>query len=303
MISEWETPAELQTPEGTLPFNQPVTTDGGVLLLSPRRCSSVLPVRKTDDDVPQADGQIPHRRFRAGYQVHLAFELLSEYDPETGEAETATGSELVDLMDLVGLHVNSMIRTSLVPGAPNARYVWTPTDHDDRMVDRCQLAGDPTYSFDGDLGCSLYEVDIDTSFPYYVSVENEVVAISHGETETVTNGGNTDFFPVVEVYGPFSSFTLTNNSVIDMDGNPATLVYDDLLPGAASVAAPDFIEFLFWNNTAYLNNNQANMKAGIDMLVSEFFPLVPGDNELSLTIVDGDGTNSVALVTVHHAWA
>jgi len=305
VISEWDQPAELETPSGSLLFNQPLdTTTSRAPILNPRRCSSVLPVRITDDDVPQGDGKIPHRRFRSGYQAHIAIEIYSAFDFDTRDAEPASGADLVELEDMIGLHVNEMIRTGLVPGSPNARYIWSPTDQsEDRMLDRCQLAGDPTYSFDGDLGCALYEIDIDTGFPYYAGVTENINVLDPGDTDIITNEGNTDFFPVVEVQGDIGDgFTIENQSVLDMDGNAARLVYDATLPGASAFSNPDYVEFIFFQGTAYLNGNQANMKAGIDFNVSDWFPLIPGDNVIEFTASGSSGTTE-ARVIWQHAWA
>lgn len=284
MNAEWNVPFTLETPAGSLALNSDL--GGYVFQLVPKLCSTTLPVRITDDDVPQGDGKVPHRRWRSGYGVHLAVALLK---PGV-DAGCLDGSLLVDALDLLGLHINSMIRSSLFPGAPNTRLSWTPTGHDDRMFDHLTLAGDPSLdiaSADA-LGGALVQFDMDTAHPYYLSVLETDTEIADGATETVTNGGNTDYFPAVLAYGPFDAFTLVTD-VVDGAGNPLQLVYDADLPGGASVVGGDYIEFSFFKQTAYLNGNSANRKAGIDMRYSDFYPLVFGANALTATFFGGGG--------------
>lgn len=275
MITEWDKAASLVTPEGTLALNYTDPVTGRRFQLNPGRCSSVLPVRVTEDDVPQGDGGIPHRRWRSGYGAHLAIELLVD---NGGTLEGACDADLVEMEDLLGLHVNSMIRTGLVSGFPNARYIWTPSGQsDDRMLDRCQLDGDPTLG-EGDIG-PIYEFDLDTPYPYYIEKTETQTTIAETSTEVITNNGNTDYFCVARVYGDPSSYVeLTNYSVEDLDGNPLKIVYFASLPGALAIPAGQYVEFVFFTGTAILESDVANRLAGVDFRYSEFFPLIPGDN-------------------------
>lgn len=292
MIGEWANDWSLETPEGTLVFNA-ADSNGWVFQLNPLKCTATLPVRVTEDDVPQADGAIPHRRWRSGYGVHLAIEMLKD---EGGELDCAEGADLVGMLDLLGLHVNAMIRTGIIPGLPNARLIFKPTGFDERMFDFCQLSGTPTPSMDGALGGVQVELDIDTPYPYYIEHAETDTVLGDTGAEIVNNPGNTDFFPVVQVFGPYSSFVLTNLSVTDLDGNPLQIVYDDGLPGASAVDPGDYIEITFFTGRAFLNGSGANRKAGIDLRYSDFFPLVPGDNLLTIT-------DATALIKSNGAWA
>ncbi len=180
MIGEWTVPFWLEDPEGTLLFNYTDPTTKQRYQLVPAKCNANLPVRVTADDVPQGDGAIPHRRWRSGFTVHLAVELL--IDPEgngyeMGPLETqqaACDADLVTMLDTLGLHINSMIRTGLVSGYPNARLFFTPsgivgtTPLGDRMFDRLQLqTGGAVSLTDGDIGPAV-EFDLDTALPYYI---------------------------------------------------------------------------------------------------------------------------------------
>lgn len=303
MIAEWEEPWELETPAGTLPFNASASTsESWRFQLVPARCAARIPVRSTEDDIPQGDGKIAHRRWFSGYQIHLAIALLN------GDADDCvSGSDLVGMLDLLGLHLNEAIRTGLVPGSPNARLIWTPYTGapDDRMFDRVQLVGEPTVTVgDSDaLGGTLVEVDFDTVHPYYIAATQNTTDILDGASGTITNEGNVDLLCTLQVFGTFGDgFTITNTSVVDLDGNPLKLVYDSTLPGASAISSPDYIEFAYFNGTAYLNGNSASMKAGIDMRSSDFFPLVPGDNIITVDI-DGAAGLAKARFLWNHSYA
>lgn len=304
MIAEWEVQFVLETQLGNLPFNQPLDTDDTLrwFQLVPGKCNAVLPVRSTDDDVPQGDGKISHRRWRSGYQAHLAVvPLIWGGDPDN-TAEPACGADLVAMLDILGLHLNELIRTGQI-GGPGARLVWTPSGAPDRMFDRVQLlATSPLDAAGGDLGGALVEFDIDSAFPYYIRASETDTTIADGATATITNEGNTDYFPVFQIFGGFTGFTLVNHSVQDSDGNDIELVYDSTLPGAAVVAAGDYIEIEFFRETAYLNGHFSNRKAGIDWRQSDFFPLVPGDNNVEVNFTGPSGTPH-ALCKSNGAWA
>ena len=283
MIAEWELPFDLFTEYGHLLFNQPIdSTTTRRFQLEPTRCRSGLPVRLVDDDVPQGDGKISHRRWRSGYQMHLAVAPVLWDGDETVDAEPACGADLVEMLDLLGLHINELVRTGQIGGA-NARLFWTPSGHDERMLDRVQLVAVTNTPGESDLGGYLVEVDIDSTFPYYIEADDTETTIGSGATATINNPGNTDYLPVVEAYGAYGAFTLTNHSVQDLDGVDIAIVYDASLPGGDAVAGGDWVEFEFFRETAYLNGNVSGRKGSIDWSQSDFFPLVPGDNEIELS--------------------
>lgn len=305
MIAEWAVPFELVTQFGTLPINQPLDSSGTRRFqLVPSKCTAVLPVRTTDDDVPQGDGKIAHRRWRSGYQAHLAIEPFGTYDSASGQGDPACEGDLVEMLDLLGLHLNEMVRTGQIPG-PNARLIWTPSGGGgNRMFDRLQLLGmSPPEEVGGDLGGTLVEFDIDSAFPYYIEETETDTTIADGATATITNVGNADVFAVFEMYGPFDGFTLVNHSVQDLDGVDLQLVYDSSLPGAVAVGGGgDYVEIDSFRETAYLNGDGANRKGGIDWRVSDFFPLVPGDNEIEVNFTGAGGGTEVVCKS-NGAWA
>ncbi len=304
MIGEWENPWWLETPEGTLLLNDTDMTTKRRFQLVPGRCSASLPVRVTADDIPQGDGAIPHRRWRSGFTVHLALELLVDPNGEGGneigaDPEPACEEDLVAMLDLLGLHINAMIRTGLVSGFPNARLFFTPSGagtQGDRMFDRCQLqTGGAVSLTEGAIG-TLVEFDLDTPYPYYIEATETQTSLGASGVEMIDNAGNTNYYPVVKVYGPTSNFILLNDSVEDLDGNPLEILYDSSLPGASAVSGGDYIEINFFTGQAFLNGSGANRKAGIDMRYSDFWPLVPGENLVACI-------GAPAVVLSNGAWA
>jgi hypothetical protein len=295
VIATWDAPFDLITPEGTLNLNQTYETTNRRFQLNPVKCTASLPVRVTTDDVPQGDGAIPHRRWRSGFGVHLAIEML--IDEGDGEMAAACDSDLIEMLDLLGLHINAMVRTGLVSGFPNARLVWIfPDTTNNRMFDRLQLSSGGEVSLtDGTLGPQV-EFDVDTPYPYYIEATETQTLIGETGAELIANAGNTQYFPVVKVYGPTSNFILLNDSVTDTDGNPLQLVYDASLPGASAIGGSDYVEFNFFTGQAFLNGSGANRKAGIDMRYSDFFPLVPGNNLVG-------SVGALARVLSNGAWA
>jgi hypothetical protein len=305
VIADWTVPFVLQTQFGNLPINQPLgTSDTRRFQLTPSKCSAVLPVRATDDDVPQGDGKISHRRWRSGYQAHLAVEPFQEYDSDSGDGVPACDVILVEMLDLLGLHLNELVRTGQVGGA-GARLSWTPSGFPDRMFDRLQLlAVSAPSSVEGDLGGTQVEFDVDSAFPYYIEATETDTISEDGATETITNVGNTDSFAVFEVYGPYTGFTLVNHSVQDLDGVDLQIVYDSTLPGGEAVGGGDWIEFEFFRETAYANSAPRQRKGSVDWRVSDFFPLVPGDNLVEINFLGGGGgTSTYALCKSNGAWA
>ncbi len=293
MIAEWDVPFDLITPAGTLHLNVTDGTTHQRFQLVPERCNASLPVRVTEDDMPQHDGAIPHRRWRSGYQMHLAVEPMVEVG---GELDCAGGGDLVEMLDLLGLHLNAMIRTGLFPGAPNARVTWDPTDFDPRMLDRAQLLAAPTVSMDGSLGGALVEFDVDSPYPYYISVLETDTAITDSGIHLIHNAGNTDSYAIIEVNGAVSQFTITNESIVDLNGDPLMLEYDATLPGGEVIAGGHYVEIIMFQGTVFLDGSGANRKAGINMLTTDWFPLIPGDNEI--WIYGATGT-----IKANDAWA
>lgn len=295
MIVEWENPWSLETPAGTLPLNQEVkigTQHLGYYILDRSRCSAGAARRVTRTNLPQADGEITHRKFKQGYVVELNLQF---WDTIGEGGRPACGGTLREMADLLDLHLNAIENA-------DGRLFWEPTTWpasgptlDQRMLDKVRSLGP---SGQGDSGFVSVVVEHDAEgplvtatfavlspLPYAMDFTQITTNIFGGAT--LTNLGNANFYPVMQVHGPASSFAITNASVTDDNGNALSVVYDSTLPGAVTIGAGHYAEIDFFRETIFLDGHFANLKAGIDVTLSDFFPLVPGANALSVGAYTG----------------
>jgi phage-related protein len=266
---EWNLASSLTSPEGTLDLEDGGTLNGYVHEAG--SCDVGLTVRSTVENIPQGDGDLIHSRFKGGYVLRLSWQLWDN-------GAIAIGATRREMYEELMLHLNALLNA-------DGRYQWTPTGGSDaRIIDGLRLLEWPDPAVVQD-SLKRVTVALDTRFPYAIDLTQVDVDVSG--TDTVTNDGNVPYYPVIEVAGPFTAFTLTNETVVDDDGNPLQIVYDDSLPGAVSVASGHSAEITtFGGGKAYLDGSGANLKKGIDVTASEFFPLAVGDNTITLTGAD-----------------
>ncbi len=296
-IYDWDVPFTFDHPYGSLDFNQPVafgTDFTGCYLLDETGCDSGATLRVVRDDEPQTSGEILHNSYRAGYQVTLKLELWA--GGSDGRSGPACDDERIRMGDALNLGMNGILGDDpLIPA--DGRLTWTPASGvTDRMLDRIRLL-DPRPGFAKERGFTIITFSAVSPFPYAMDAPETDSALVNGVPSTLTNLGTSAFWPVVEVYGPTSYFELSNASYLDLNGLPAKIIFDADLPGAVSVGPTDYIEFGFFRNTAYLNGNSTNMKAGINLQDSDYWPLIPGDNVIEIA-----GAPS-ALVKWQSAWS
>lgn len=285
MPLEWEAPIvyELTSPQGTFPFNDPISTSGKIAYLDPAKCFARPTLRAEVDDVPQGDGSILHAQFKTGMTIQLGVEFwLDEFNPACFE-------DLTDIWDELHLHLDALVnpsREDLEAGL--CRMEYAPTNKDERIWDRIKMAEWPTPELDNGVWTAQFAFH--TPYPYSMSLDQTTTGVDLVDG-TVVQLGNTPYFPVFRVHGPATFFVITNASI----GQQFT--YSSALPGAAAIDGGDYIEIVTFDNTVYLNGNEAGRKAGIQVDESSFFPLVPGENVISAA---GD-YGSVEMLW-NHAW-
>lgn len=260
-IVEWDVPFSIVSQFGTLDLNE---ATGDRYLLVADSCSSGAELRVQTDNIPEGDGGITHDVFSSYYTATLAAQLWVGDVPACGE-------DLNRMFQTLSRHLLGMRRTT-------GRLDWTPTGYDPRILDEVLLSVRPTHSLTGDV-LSLVTFTVESPFPYAITAAQTTTAFAVGATHTLVNDGTTDTYPVLKVYGPTSGFTITNNTT------GLELVYDASLPGATSILAGHYVEFDFFRDTAYLDGSGANKKPGIDIIVSDFFPITPAPAGNSITIV------------------
>jgi phage-related protein len=264
---EWNVPSSFTSPEGTLDLEDGGTTLNGYIHEA-GSCDVGLTVRSTVENIPQGDGDQVHSRFKGGYVMRLSWQLWDD-------GAIAIGTTRREMYEELMLHLNAVLND-------DGRYQWTPSGSgEDRILDGLRLLEWPDPAVVQD-SLKRVTVVLDTRFPYALDfTEVDVTVTGSG---TVTNDGNVPYYAVIHVPGPFSTFTLTNSDVVDDDGNPLEIVYDDSLPGAVAVASGHYAEITtFGGGKAYLDGSGANLKKGIDITLSEFFPLKVGSNAIAIT--------------------
>lgn len=296
---DWTLVYTLTSPEGQLLFNQatgsPYTSNTNYLyLLDEAACSGTPgPLRITQDNVPQADGWIIHPSFVQGMQLKLGVQLWVENT--TADARSpACDEDLCVMWDTLILHLKALQNpdvTELFGG--QCRIIYTPACAAARMLDRIQLIEWPVPSKPGLV--TTVEFTFATNFPYELDASEDTPnQILEGATETLVNNGTADMFPTYRVWGPYSAFSLINETTGLFIG------YDGTFPGANSVPSSQFIEIDTFRNTVYLNGSGANYMAGINLSLSDFFPLVPGGNDVKFAT---DTNNGSVDVLWQSAWA
>ena len=145
------------------------------------------------------------------------------------------------------------------------------------------------------------EFTLQTALPY----ENDEAEAGGGDVSVGSsvlpygNSGNTDTYPVFTVTAvgsPLTSFEIENQTL------GQSIVWDESFPSTSPIAAGHFVEINCFRNTVYLDGSGANLKSGIDIQASDFFPLVPqpDTNMLRFTHVGGSAT---CTVNYNYAWA
>lgn len=297
-MAEWDVPFLLKSPEGEIKINEPQGGTGDaandLYLLDETKCTvGISTLRTLSDDSPQSDGAIFHRSFKSFEVMNLDVEFWQGPEGETAasEREPACGADRARMLDNLMAHLNALVDPELADlEGGNCQIRWDPSAGDDRMLNQIRLLTWPQETIENPVFSLGFELD--SPFPYSMDVSEQTTDID--ATVVVTNAGTTDFFPVFRIHGPFSSFSLQNvETLLFFD-------YDASFPGAAAVAAGHYAEVNTFGNTVFLDGNGANLMAGIDVTISDFWTLIRGAQELSYT---SDNALSSCEMLWNNAWA
>ncbi len=272
---------------GTLTFNVP-TAEGYLFSLDQDACSFNIVVRSTKDNVPQADGSILHHRFLTGVEMVLTVKLWTE------DEKPACDADLANMLDLL----SGSFRSLLNAGDNEGRLAWEIEGGSERMLDDARLLVYPLFTNQGGLN-PVVTVTIDSRYPYAEDLNQTLTPCADGVPVTLTNTGTADFFPVFQVnrLNGSTSASAVNAFTIDNLTTGEQFNYSDALPGADPISAGGhYAEIDTFGNTIFLDGNGANLKAGVDELTSEYFPLVTGANQILISGCDMD-------VLWQNAWA
>lgn len=290
---EFSVPYTLETPRGTLTFND--TASGSYYWLNGIDGMDGAAVRTNVDVKPQRDGAILHNSYLGARTIVLTGQVVA------GSFETRR-----TMLDDLAAHVVSILRA-------NGTLRFTPTGGSARQLtvrafDKAVVRGGVVKEFQLTLLAPDPFVYSDTLFsastsPLTGGGTAGGVALPHafpfsfgeytaGGEVTVTNSGNVNSYPVVRVYGPITAPTLRNLTT------GSVLSFPGLSVSAGSYAALDMAA-----ETARLDDLASSpLIRYLDVASSEFWPLIPGSNIVRLT---GSSFSSATNATVlyRHAFA
>lgn len=287
---EWDQPSRLNTPNGDLLVNQAMTlfdgsTTGYFMVNAEQSTQAERAIRAVKDGVPQADGDILHRRYTNGTELPFVIQLWERIasSPGLDDGKPACGETLRLMLETLGYYLQAVLNG-------RGRWFWQPSGYpDERMLDECRWLVPVKRSLAGKLTTVTFTLD--SPFPYIIDATQGSSAgsggpifVPAGTPTVIRNDGNHPFLPVIQALGPADAFTIENQSVIDGDGEPLRIVYDSdrpFPPGESGVlASSDYGEIDTFKETIYLNGNLANLKPGIDWGETDYFFLAPGANTI-----------------------
>lgn len=291
MNVEWDIPFLLTSPYGDLPFNDyanPEPVSGVTLKLDPSKCSTSAGLRLTRDNLSQRDGSIVHREFTEGYTIHLSgWAMLDDDTPACGADLRAFYQELQRAM-------HALLGNDVVLDGDNARLAWSPAGYgQNRLLTELRVLEEVTVQIEE----AIAEVSFALHSPhgYAIDALQQMENITDiGSSVVITNGGNTPTYPAILING-----LVVGSAEIANAANGKTFVYDTGLPGAQIIGLGDYAFISTFGESVYLNGSGANLKAGVDVEASDFWPLEPGDNLISLP--SGDSGLSVDIIW-NDAW-
>lgn len=258
-MAEFGVPFSLITPAGTLTFN-PGGGDG--LYLSDITGLDGGDIRSTVDDLPQHDGSMIHRFFRAGMKVTLTGYILP----------TTPGATRTGLMDNLRGYTDRLIRPTQAELVSTCRLRWTPTGgSDDRILDAVRMFQPVQITNPQAANLKQFEFTLASPYPYTMNFTQHTQAFTSGSTHTLTNAGNTAVYPVFQLTGAFTTASVTNSTT----GESVSFV-------AGSVAGGHYAEINNFEDTVYLDGNSTNLLPNLD-LPTTFVRLVPGANSVTFT--------------------
>lgn len=276
MIADWSTLNKFTTPRGDLILN---AATGDRYLTLNERCDAGADIRTTFDNIPQSDGQLNHRQYLTGYKMRLALALWADAG---GASAPACGVDAQRMLDALGSQIDAIRNPS-----GTTRIIWTPQTYPSRMVNEIVLMEKPVVTVEpvGEEGIVTVTFGVVSPLPYEISeAEDTPGTLPNGAPELLQNLGNTDTWPVFRVAGPTSSFSIVNSTTgleINYTGT--------------AIGALHYAEIDTFRGTVYLDGNSSNLLNGIDFLTTDFFPLVPGTNDVVITGAD-------ATVLYNDAW-
>lgn len=254
--------------------------DGALFLIQPDGYKIVPSMRVTQDNVSQQDGSVLHPRWTSGLVATmkvcyalapLGYVVTSESTPAANELSTPTNVELRIMHEQLILHLQDLLRASADPNNLQ-RLLWYPTSYGQaRMLTGIQTLAWADPVFEVPFTCVTFSLE--GPLPYAIDANEMDPTITGGAGPTLLpNAGNAPCYPVVQVNGPFTSFTLSNNDTGE------AVVYS-----GAAVASGHYAEINFFDGTVYLDSSSTDLIASIDPTLTDFWTIAPGGSNVVLS--------------------
>lgn len=275
------------SPEGTLNFNEVLTptSSGGVTnavyIIDPDGYKIVPTMRVTADNISQQDGSVLHPRFTSGLAVTMKVRYAISQDgvypangSEGGQVIPACDSDLRLMHEHLILHLQSLLKASATPNTSQRLY-WFPTAlGDSRLLQAIQTLGwvDPVVGGTGDDDFTYVTFQLESPFPYAIDGTQITTALTGGGGPVVVpNAGDAPFYPVIEVAGATSAFTITN---VDTG--------EQVVYSGAAIGAGHHAEINFFEGTIFLDGDSSDLQSSLDPTSTDFFQIAPGGSNIEI---------------------
>lgn len=236
--------------------------------------------RSVIDSISQADGV----SMQAPYIDGLVATMTVEYwEATNGDIHSLTlaCAQTARLMDEMLLGVLNSLRVWTTDPNTMQRYEWTPTGAgSDRLLTNVLLTTWPTLALQDPPPGVQRTFSLGTPFPYAIDITQTTTVIDDGSSAALTNNGNADFSPVMQVAGPVTVFLITD------EATGQTISYDGTRPGAVAIGSGHYAEIDFFQGSIFLDGDGADLVAGLDPTVTDLFTLAPGAQTISVTGAD-----------------
>lgn len=289
---EWSVPMEIISPylpDGLL-INQPMTVEGldnAFYFMVRPDGYQIVPgkFRSVIDSISQADGVSMQQPYIDGLVATMKIEYWIAVNGDIKALYPAgvvkdVGDFCLDarLMNEMLMGVLNSLRLWTTDPNTMQRYIWTPTDTNQRLLTNVLLSSWPTPGQDPPLVSQTFSLG--TPYPYAIDIDQSDPTIDDGGSLVITNEGNAHFSPVMQVQGPTTVFLITD----ELTGE--TVSYDGTRPGAVAIGGGDYAEIDFFQGSIFLNGDGADLVAGLDPVATDLFTFAPGDQTISVTGAD-----------------
>jgi hypothetical protein len=215
------------------------------------------PIRNPVDNRPHKSGGIVHT-FRRAAKVWTVEGIICVPDNVSGPIERATRTVLEDA--LRGYSDSVM--------AVTARFFFQPSGQVTRFQE-CRLYEPIDIGYDVISGPKNFSMTLVAADSRAYNYTQDLTVVLDGVPIAVPNEGNTESWPVIEVSGPSSGFTLANAGGFTIDWT-------------GSLGAGHHIEVDMFRETMYNDGSGANRLGGLNLSNSDFWSIPPGGTTVSL---------------------